>query len=69
MQMTASLAGLNLGCLLRVASEVPACEANLPVALRMLPVSAMTELTVVTVFTFNPGNALVSPPSNRDIYN
>ena len=60
--MGASLAILNLGCLLRVASEVPAYEANLRVAWRILPVSAVTELTAVTLFALNLGITLILPP-------
>jgi uncharacterized protein involved in response to NO len=60
--MGASLAVLNLGCLLRVASEVPAYEANLRVAWRILPVSALTELTAVTLFAINLGITLMLPP-------
>jgi hypothetical protein len=60
--MWASLAILNLGCLLRVASEVPAYEANLRVAWQILPVSAVTELTAVTLFAVNLGITLLLPP-------
>jgi uncharacterized protein involved in response to NO len=60
--MWASLAVLNLGCLLRVASEIPAYEANLQVAWRILPVSAVTELTAVTLFALNLGITLLLPP-------
>ena len=60
--MWASLAILNLGCLLRVASEVPAYEANLWVAWQILPVSAVTELTAVTLFALNLGTTLLLPP-------
>lgn len=60
--MWASLAILNLGCLLRVASEVPAYEANLQAAWRILPVSAATELTAVTLFALNLGITLLLPP-------
>jgi uncharacterized protein involved in response to NO len=60
--MWASLAILNLGCLLRVASEVPAYEANLRAAWRILPVSAVTELTAVTLFALNLGITLILPP-------
>ena len=60
--MAASLAILNLGCLLRVASEVPAYEANLRVAWQILPVSAVTELTAVTLFAINLGITLLLPP-------
>jgi uncharacterized protein involved in response to NO len=60
--MGASLAVLNLGCLLRVASEVPAYEANLRAAWMILPVSALTELTAVTLFAINLGITLMLPP-------
>ena len=60
--MCASLAILNLGCLLRVASEVPAYEANLRMAWRILPVSAVTELTAVTLFALNLGITLILAP-------
>jgi uncharacterized protein involved in response to NO len=60
--MFASLALLNLGCLLRVASEVPAYEANLHTAWTILPISAMTELTAVTLFALNLGITLLLPP-------
>jgi uncharacterized protein involved in response to NO len=62
--MWASLAILNLGCLLRVASEIPAYEANLRAAWRILPVSAVTELTAVTLFALNLGITLLLPPPN-----
>ena len=60
--MSASLAILNLGCLLRVASEVPAYEANLRAAWQILPVSAVAELTAVTLFAINLGITLLLPP-------
>jgi uncharacterized protein involved in response to NO len=60
--MFASLAFLNLGCLLRVASEIPAYEANLKAAWTILPISAMTELTAVTLFALNLGITLWLPP-------
>jgi uncharacterized protein involved in response to NO len=60
--MLASLAFLNLGCLLRVASEIPAYEANLHAAWIVLPISALTELTAVTLFALNLGITLVLPP-------
>jgi hypothetical protein len=60
--MFASLAVLNLGCLLRVASEIPAYEFNLRAAWTILPVSAMTELTEVTLFAVNLTITLVLPP-------
>ena len=60
--MGASLMALNIGCLLRVASEIPAYEANLQAAWRVLPVSAVTELTAVTLFAINLGITLILPP-------
>jgi hypothetical protein len=60
--MGASLALLNLGCLLRVASEVPAYEANIRLAWKILPVSAITELTAVTLFALNLAMTLILPP-------
>jgi uncharacterized protein involved in response to NO len=60
--MLASLAFLNLGCLLRVASEIPAYEANLHAAWILLPISTLTELTAVTLFALNLGITLVLPP-------
>jgi hypothetical protein len=62
--MLASLAVLNLGCLLRVASEIPAYEGNLQVAWKVLPVSAMAELTAVVLFALNLGVTLMLPPPN-----
>ncbi len=60
--MLASLAILNLGCLLRVASEIPAYEANLQLAWRILPVSAIAELSAVILFAFNLSITLLLPP-------
>ena len=62
-----SLALLNLGCILRVASEVPAYEANLQSAWRILPVSAVTELTAVSLFALNMGITLMLPPPRAAI--
>ncbi|WP_321473387.1 NnrS family protein [uncultured Paludibaculum sp.] len=63
--MFASLAVLNVGCLLRVTSEVPAYEHNLPLAWRILPVSALTELTAVVLFAVNLGITLLLLPPRR----
>ncbi|HEY4899388.1 MAG TPA: hypothetical protein VIH91_01085 [Terriglobales bacterium] len=60
--MFASLTVLNLGCLLRVASEIPAYEFNLRAAWTVLPVSAITELTGVTLFVLNLSITLMLPP-------
>lgn len=48
-----SLLLLNAGCLLRVASEIPAYEGYWRQAWRVLPVSAVTELAAVTLFAIN----------------
>jgi hypothetical protein len=45
-----------------VASEIPAYEFNLRAAWTILPVSAMTELTEVTLFAVNLTITLVLPP-------
>jgi hypothetical protein len=60
--MFASLAVLNLGCFLRVASEIPAYEGNFLIAWKILPVSAVTELTAVILFALNLGITLLLPP-------
>jgi uncharacterized protein involved in response to NO len=51
--MFAGLALLNVGCALRVASEVGAYEGYLPSLWSLLPVSAVTEMTAVTIFAVN----------------
>ena len=63
--MFASLGLLNAGCLLRVASEVPAYEGYLAAAWSVLPVSAIVELTAVSLFALNLGVTLVLPPPSR----
>jgi hypothetical protein len=60
--MGLSLVALNVGCLLRVASEIPAYEANLRAAWMVLPASAVIELSAVTVFALNMAITLVLPP-------
>jgi len=51
--MFAALALLNLGCFLRVTSEVIAYEGHGRWAWSVLPVSAVTELTAVSIFALN----------------
>ena len=51
--MFASLLLLNIGCFLRVTSEIPAYEGFWNQAWSVLPVSAVTELTAVTMFAVN----------------
>ena len=51
--MFASLLLLAIGCLLRVLSEILAYQGLVQGAWRWLPVSAVTEMTAVTVFAVN----------------
>lgn len=51
--MLTSLLLLNIGCALRVASEIPAYEGFSHYAWSVLPVSAVTELIAVTLFAIN----------------
>lgn len=51
--MFLSLLLLNAGCLLRVASEIPAYESWLPGIWPFLPVSAVIEMTAFTIFAAN----------------
>jgi hypothetical protein len=51
--MFAALLLLNTGCLLRVGSEIGAYEGYLPALWPLLPVSAVIEMTAVTVFALN----------------
>ncbi len=44
---------LNLGCFLRVSSEIPAYEGLWRVAWHVLPVSAVVEMAAVTLFALN----------------
>src|SRR5579884_2802645 len=64
--MLASLALLNAGCALRVAAEIPAYEgfAGAALAWRVLPVSAVMELTAVTIFAANLLLTLLSRPAH-----
>ncbi len=51
--MGASLYLLTAGCLLRVSSEVLAYQGIMQGAWKVLPISALTELTAVTLFAVN----------------
>ena len=51
--MFAALVSLALGCLLRVGSEVLAYQSLVPMAWTWLPVSAVIEMTAVTLFAVN----------------
>jgi hypothetical protein len=62
--MLASLAALNIGCVLRVASEIPAYEANVRIAWHVLPCSAVIELLAVSLFAANLALTLLQPPAH-----
>ena len=62
--MFASLTLLNVGCLLRVCSEINAYEGYAHHAWSVLPVSAMTELTAVAIFVANMVVTLLKPPAH-----
>ena len=62
--MLASLAALNIGCVLRVASEIPAYEANARIAWHVLPCSAVIELLAVRLFAANLVLTLLQPPAH-----
>lgn len=59
-----SLLLLFSGCLLRVVSEPLAYENVWRPAWKILPVSAITELTAVTLFALNIGVTLLLPPAH-----
>ena len=59
-----SLALLNLGCLLRVSMEPLAYERDRQIAWRLLPVSAVIELTAVTLFAVNLVGTLLQKPAH-----
>lgn len=63
--MGASLLLLALGCSLRVTSEVLAYQGIAESAWRVLPISAVIELTAVTVFAVNMVATFVTDPPSR----
>ncbi|HEU5022853.1 MAG TPA: hypothetical protein VFT60_13220, partial [Bryobacteraceae bacterium] len=63
--MFASLALLNLGCVLRVASEIPAYEGYAAAAWSVLPVSGILELAAVALFAANLVATFSSLPAHK----
>jgi hypothetical protein len=59
--MLAACAALNIGCFLRVASEIPAYEGFVAAAWRVLPYSAVIELIAVSLFALNLALTLARP--------
>ncbi len=62
--MFVALLLLNVGCTLRVASEILAYERYAPWAWSVLPVSAIVELVAVTCFAANMALTLMRPPAH-----
>jgi hypothetical protein len=62
--MLIGLALLNAGCTIRVVSEIGAYEGYLPSLWPLLPVSAVTEMTAVTVFAANLLLTFRQPPAH-----
>jgi hypothetical protein len=62
--MFASLLLLNLGCVMRVACEIPAYEQNVMLAWKILPISAITELAAVALFVANLVITFLRPPAH-----
>lgn len=61
----AALVILNIGCTLRVVSQIAAYDANAPWAWHVLPVSALVELVAVCAFAANLGITMASPRVTR----
>lgn len=59
-----SLLLLNAGCMLRVSMEPLAYELDWQIAWRLLPVSAVLELTAVTLFVLNLVGTLMQRPAH-----
>jgi hypothetical protein len=59
-----SLALLNLGCLLRVSSEIGAYESYLPALWPLLPASAVIEMAAVSLFGANLLVTFLQPPAH-----
>lgn len=62
--MLASLLILNVGCLLRVSSEIPAYEGYSQLVWHVLPISAILELIAVSLFAANMVFTLAQPPAH-----
>lgn len=62
--MLVALTLSNAGCLMRVYSEIAAYEGYATSAWTVLPVSAVLELTAVTVFAGNLAVTFLRPPAH-----
>ncbi len=75
--MAAMLVLVNLGCTLRVVSQILAYEGMSAIAWRALPLSAVIEMTAVALFALNmmmtlttgsPLAAFLEAQQQRDVY-
>lgn len=66
--MFTALALLNLGCFLRVSSEIAAYEGYVPALWPLLPVSAVIEMAAVTAFAANLLLTFRQPPAHLRKY-
>jgi hypothetical protein len=67
--MLYALTLLNFGCFLRVLCEIPAYELDQALAWRILPISAIAELTAVALFAFNLLATFARPPAHLQTRN
>ena len=58
---------LTVGCLLRVSSEILAYQGFARWAWSWLPVSALTEMTAVTLFAVNLFATFMQPPRSAPV--
>jgi hypothetical protein len=65
--MFAALALLSMGCLLRVGSEILAYQEFARAAWSWLPVSAITEMTAVTIFAVNLAVTFIQKKSRAEL--
>ncbi len=65
--MLVSLMLINLGCALRVSTEILAYNNYLPLAWKILPVSAVIELTAIVIFFTNMGLTMLQKPIQNEI--
>jgi hypothetical protein len=67
--VTAALLLLNAGCVLRVFSEIPAYEGYFAPAWKVLPLSAVVELTAVSLFALNVFVSIAKAPAAQILRN
>lgn len=60
--VTAALLLVNTGCVLQVFSEIPAYEGYFAPAWKVLPLSAVVELTAVSLFALNVFASIMRAP-------